>query len=78
MGKPSKKHKNPECNLTDFIMNNEVLNRMKCQPTSTLLIEKRKLEHFGYVMRNENKYRVQNIIQGKIEGKRGPGKKRIS
>lgn len=64
---------------TDHVSNNEVLNRMKCQPQLLLTIKTRKLEYFGHVMRNDNKYRLlQNIIQEKVEGKRGPGRRRIS
>lgn len=52
---------------TDHITNNEVLFRVKC-PLQLL--------HFlEDVMRNENKY---GIIQSRVEGKRGMGKKIIS
>jgi len=42
-----------------------------------LTVKRRKLEYFGHIMRN-NKYTIlQNIIQGKVDGGRGPGRRRI-
>ena len=41
-------------------------------------IKKRKLEYFAHVIRN-NKYKLlHNIIQDKIEGKRGQGRRKMS
>jgi hypothetical protein len=41
-------------------------------------VKKRKLEYFGHIMRHD-KYRIlQLVMQGKIEGKRGPGRRRTS
>lgn len=43
------------------------------------IIKKRKLEYLGHVMRNKDRYSLlQTIIQGKILGRRGPGRRRIS
>jgi len=51
---------------------------MGCVPEIMLTAKRRKLEYFGYIMRN-NKYRIlQNIIQGKVDGRRGPGRRSIS
>ncbi|GJQ86421.1 hypothetical protein Trydic_g10329 [Trypoxylus dichotomus] len=39
-------------------------------------IKARKLEYVGHIMRNERRYGLlQNILQGKISGKRGPGQR---
>ncbi|VEN58388.1 unnamed protein product [Callosobruchus maculatus] len=52
---------------------------MNCQPQLMLIIKERKLVYLGHIMRNEHKYRIlQNIVQGKVEGRRGPGRRRIS
>lgn len=37
-------------------------------------IKRRKLEYFGHVMRNSKYKLLQLIIQGKVEGRRGPSK----
>jgi hypothetical protein len=43
------------------------------------IIKIRKLQYLGHIMRNESKYTIlQAILQGKIYGKRGPGKRRKS
>ncbi|KAI5732349.1 hypothetical protein M8J77_025368 [Diaphorina citri] len=43
------------------------------------IIEIRKLQYLGHIMRNETKYSLlQLIIQGKIDGRGGPGRRRIS
>lgn len=37
------------------------------------------VEHLGHIMRSENIYQLlQNILQGKVLGKRGAGRRRIS
>ena len=64
---------------TDRITNEEVLRRMNCQPVLMHTIKQRKLEYLGHIMRNPVKYRMlQLFLQGKVEGKRGPGRRRIS
>ena len=40
-------------------------------------IVKRKLMFFGHIIRNKNNRLVPDIIEGKIEGKRGRGRPRI-
>lgn len=63
----------------DRITNVEVLRRMgkDCDILNT--VKGRKLEYLGHVMRNENRYGLlQLILQGKVYGRRGPGRRRIS
>lgn len=60
------------------ITNEEVLRRMGCEPEIMLTVKRRKLEYFGHIMRN-SKFRIlQNIVQGKVDSRRGPGRRRIS
>ena len=62
----------------DRVRNTEVFARLQKQPEAMFTIKKRKLEYFGHVMKG-GKYRLlQNIIQGKIQGRRGPGRRRTS
>lgn len=63
----------------DRVTNIEVLHRMgkECEVIKT--IKKRKLEYLGHIIRNEQRYGLlQLILQGKVYGKRGPGRRRIS
>ena len=63
---------------TEHVSNVEVLRRMNGQQELMTKIKERKLKYLGHVMRN-NKYRLlQIIIQGKVIGRRGPGRRRIS
>ena len=41
-------------------------------------IKKRKLGYFGHVIRGKKYELLRLIIQGKMEGKRGPGRRKIS
>jgi len=42
-------------------------------------IKAQKLEYIGHIMRNKQQYNIlQLILQGKIEGKRSVGRRRIS
>jgi len=44
---------------------------------NTIII--RKLQYLGHIMRNKSRYSIlQAILQGKIYGKRGPGRRRKS
>ncbi|CAH2267750.1 jg15167 [Pararge aegeria aegeria] len=64
---------------TDRVRNSTVLQRMGKVPEVLLTIKKRKLEYFGHVMRNTKKYELlQLIVQGKVAGRRRPGRRRIS
>lgn len=59
--------------------NAEVLQRIDQEKEILNTIKQRKLEYFGYVIRNEERYRIlQLVMQGRIFGKRGPGRRRIS
>lgn len=63
----------------DRVTNEEVLRRMNCQLVLMPTIKERKLRYLGHVMRNPVKYRLlQLFLQGRVEGRRGPGRRRIS
>lgn len=63
----------------DRVSNIEVMRRMKKEKEVLNTVKQRKLEYFGHVMRNEEKYRIlQLAIKGKIFGRRGPGRRRVS
>lgn len=64
---------------TEHVTNDEVLRRMKkCQEIINT-VKERKLQYFGHVVRHPEKYKLLKIVlEGKIEGKRGPGRRRIS
>ena len=63
----------------DQVTNDEVLRRVGKNRVLLLNIKKRKLEYFGHVMRNPEKYQIlQLAMQGKIYGNRGPGSRCIS
>ena len=60
----------------EHTFNEEVLRRMDKTKEVTFTVKRRKMEYFGYIIRN-NKYRLLNLIlQGKIDGRRGPGRRR--
>ncbi|KAL1447016.1 hypothetical protein WDU94_015647 [Cyamophila willieti] len=64
---------------TDKITNREVLRRMKTNPELINIVKCRKLQYLGHIMRNQGRYELlQCILQGKIQGKRAPGRRRIS
>ena len=63
---------------TDFVRNAEVLDRMGKKVELLYDVKRRQLEYFGHVMRNEKYRLLQLIIQGKIEGRRGPGRRKTS
>lgn len=63
----------------DKVRNEEVLSRLSKQPEINKNIKIRKLEYFAHVIRHPERYNVLHLImQGKIEGKRGPGRRRTS
>ena len=63
---------------TDHITNEEVLRRVGKQQEIAFTVKRRKLEYFGHLMRH-NKYRLQQLIlQGRVDGRRGPGRRRNS
>lgn len=64
---------------TQKITNAEVLNRMNKPAELVNIIKARKLQYLGHIMRNEHRYELlQLILQGKIDSRRGPGRRRIS
>ncbi|CAG9839739.1 unnamed protein product [Diabrotica balteata] len=63
----------------DHVTNVEVLQCMTKEKELLNLVKQRKLEYLGHVMRNEEKYRIlQFVMQGKVFGRRRPGRRRIS
>ena len=63
---------------TERITNLEVLERMCKDQELLTTIKRRKAAYFGHIFRN-NKYSfLQLIVEGKIEGRRGIGRKRFS
>ncbi|KAL1458712.1 hypothetical protein WDU94_008838 [Cyamophila willieti] len=64
---------------TQKVTNAEVLSRMRKKPEIVNTVKCRKLEYLGHIMRNEERYcLLQQILQGKINSRRGPGRRRIS
>uniref|UniRef100_A0A8D8UV31 Uncharacterized protein n=1 Tax=Cacopsylla melanoneura TaxID=428564 RepID=A0A8D8UV31_9HEMI len=64
---------------TQKITNTEVLRRMNTKPELLKIVKCRKLQYLGHIMRNSDRYYLlQQILQGKINSKRGPGRRRIS
>lgn len=63
---------------TDHVTNNEVLRRMGVDRELMKTIKVRKLTYLGHIMRNEKYALLQLIIQGKVNSRRGPGRRRIS
>lgn len=63
----------------DKITNIEVLRRMNKETEIIKTVKSRKLQYLGHIMRNEKRYiLLQQILQGKINSKRGPGRRRTS
>lgn len=58
------------------VRNEEVIRRAKLRDRELLeIIKKRKISYFGHIMR-EDRYEFQRLIlEGKVEGKRGIGRK---
>lgn len=63
---------------TQHIPNDEVLRRVRRERELLTTIKRRKTAYLGHIYRN-NKYDILKlIIEGKIEGKRGPGRRQHS
>lgn len=62
----------------DRVTNTEVLRRIGKEREMENTIKERKLQYFGHVMRGERYSILRLIIQGKIEGKRSIGRRRVS
>lgn len=64
---------------TEHVTNKDVLERIGKEKELLLTIKSRKLEYLGHIMRNDQRYGLlQLILQGRVKGKRGPGRRRIS
>lgn len=64
---------------TERITNTEVLRRMGKEKEVLNTVKTRKLQYLGHIMRNESRYvLLQKILQGKVYGARGVGRRRIS
>lgn len=63
---------------TRKLRNSEVLEMADTEKVILETIKRRKLGYFGHVIRGSKYGILKLIIQGKIEGKRGLGRKKIS
>ncbi|KAL1456665.1 hypothetical protein WDU94_001378 [Cyamophila willieti] len=64
---------------THKVTNIEVMRRMKKNKELLNTVKCRKLQYLGNIMRNPTRYELlQQILQGKIDSKREPGRRRIS
>lgn len=63
---------------TDRITNEVVLNRMGHNRQLLSSIKRRKLEYLGHILRNDKYRLLQLILNGKIEGTRWIGRKKLS
>lgn len=63
----------------DKISNTRVLQKLNKEREIMHTVKRRKLEYLGHIMRNETKYKLLKcILQGKVQGKRSIGRRRIS
>lgn len=60
------------------ISNQKVLTRARTQPELLVSIKKRNITYYGHIIRSEKYHFIQLIIQGKIESRRPPGRRRTS
>ena len=63
---------------TEKVSNAEVLIRMRKGVEVLYDIKRRKLEYFGHVIRNKKYRLLQLVMEGKIEGRRRPGRRKTS
>lgn len=63
---------------TDHITNIEVIRRIGKEKEIVFTIKRRKLEYLGHIMRHEKYRLLQLVIQGRVDSKRGPGRRRHS
>lgn len=63
---------------TARMTNVEVLSRINKERELLVAVKKRKTAYLGHVMRNEKYECLQLLIEGKIEGRRGVGRKKLS
>lgn len=63
---------------TARITNDEVLRRLNRNRGILTIIKRRKTAYLGHIMRNAKYGLLQLIIEGKVEGRRGVGRKKMS
>lgn len=63
---------------TDHIRNEEVLRRMNMDRELLDIIKKRKTSYLGHLLRHERYNFLRIIMEGKIEGRRGPGRRQMT
>lgn len=63
---------------TDFVSNAEILRRLNTERHLLHTIKIRKTTYFGHIIRGEKYQLLVLILQGKIEGRRGIGRKQMS
>lgn len=63
---------------TDHITNEEVLRRMNRDRELMGLVKRKKASYFGHIFRHQRYELLQLIMEGKIEGRRGLGRKKFS
>lgn len=63
---------------TDMLTNEEVLRRARTERQLLTTIKCRKISYLGHVLRGEKYHLLQLILKGKIEGKRGVGRRQMS
>lgn len=64
---------------TEHVTNENILLRICKEREVAVTVKARKLEYLGHIMRNESRYQLlQNILQGKVLGRRSAGRRRIS
>lgn len=63
----------------DRITNVKILCRMEKEKEVLNMVKCRKIQYFGHIMRNENRFHLlQSILQGKVLGRRGVRRRRVS
>lgn len=63
---------------TERVSNNDILRRMGKDREMLLTIKRRKTAYLGHLIRNPKYQLLQLVVEGKIEGKRGVGRKQMS
>ena len=57
---------------TQHVTNKETLRRMKKETEILNTIKERKMSYFGHILRGDKYELMRLVVQGKVEGKRGP------
>jgi len=61
---------------TEHITNMEVMQRLGKEKQVVFTVKKRKLEYYGHILRHEKYRLLQLVAQGKVDSRRGPGRRR--